>query len=251
MKGLPSPHPPRIQRRAAGFTLVETLAVTGIILILTTITAMAVRGFNGGLSRRAAVGNLMGVLDQARTIAISDGRPTYVVFVSAPSGHMQNAPGLPDTMWGRAYALFEDKEVTDGMSAADFSPGQRSAWMYLPSGVAFQCSGVPSLTASLPAPDDPTAFPVRSATLSLPYLKFDATGQIVDHNGELVDAGSPCLRLLLFEGVATGTGVEIVTRRTADPSYAFDEILLHATTGRAVYTLDPVNNAANSPAQTP
>ena len=261
MKGIPSPPAFRPPHGAEGFTLVETLAVTGIILILTTITAMAVRGFNGSLSRRAAVGDLMGVLDQARTVAISDGRPTYVVFASAAAGGAQATGAPADFQWGRAYALFEDREITDGMSAADFPPEQRSAWMYLPTGVAFKCDSrrdgtPPSLTASLPAADDPTMFPVRSAALSLPYLKFDAAGQIVDCHGDLVDAGSPCLRVLLFEGSATGTGVETATQRTAEnpvdgKKYTLDEILLRATTGRAQYTLDPLNNGAGSAPATP
>lgn len=250
--------PPR--RGAAGFTLVEMLGVMTIIGILTALTVLGVRGINGTASRKAAVGNLMGVLDQTRMIAISEGKAAYLVFVSAPrlqTDLINNT--LPDSMWGRAYAIFVDADST---SATPFVPQQRSQWMYLPVGVAFKSDTADNspadVTATARSSSDQTAFTIPSRTsnptqaLKLPYIKFDATGQVVDYNGDLASADAPCLRLILFSGAASSTGVETVTKQPVKNAgtgvnYALDEILLKPTTGRAQYMLDPINNVTPSP----
>ena len=205
----------------------------------------------------------MGLLEQARMVAISDGRATYVVFASAPTGQTQDTTVITAPMWGRSYALYEDPVLQDVSTAASFLPVQRSAWLYLPVGVAFKCDNSdgtpPSVTAaprsslSSSTGTDTTTFMVQSRTggkatgLMLPYVKFDVTGEVVDASGNVVDVTSPVLRLLLFEGTASNAGVETLTRRVAVTAadakkYALDEILLKPTTGRAHYTLDSLNN---------
>ena len=251
--------PARASAGTVGFTLVEMLVVIGIITILLALLTLGVRGLNGSTNRRSAVGTLMGIFDQARGVAISDGRATYVVFVSAPGGKDQSGAGVPARMWGQAYALFEDPVLQDSTTADKFVPQQRSAWLYLPTNVAFKCvsgsdSSPASLTASLPAANDTTKFNVPAAasgvvSLALPYLKFDATGQIVDYRNQLLDPGAAQLRLLLFQGIASAAGTEAVTQRNAADTganlkYALEEILLKPTTGRAQYTLDPTYNLA-------
>ncbi len=240
-----------------------------IISLLIGLLVISVRGLNGGTSRRAAVGTLMGVFDQARAVAVTDGRATYVVFVSAPSGQAQNdAAKVAPTMWGRAYAVFEDPALSDNVTAdnaeATFQPQQRSSWLYLPVGIAFKSdysrSGTPaSLTDSTVAEND-TKFRVPAAggmiALLLPYVKFDSMGQVVDHVNtppQVLDPGSALLRVLLFEGISDSGGTETITRRSAGTiniKYALDEIILNPTTGRAKYTLDPAYNLV-TPAPTP
>ena len=263
---LPTPPPPGggpwVRAGRGGFTLVELLVVIAIASILVGLLVLGVRGISGGTSRRSAVGTLMGVLEQARGVAISDGRVTYVVFVSAPNGAAPSGTsGVAATMWGRAYAIFEDPVLTDATTATNFQPQQRSNWLYLPTGVAFKSAqvGTPaSLTDSAPATQDVTKFKVPATggpvTISLPYVKFDPAGQIVDHVNnppQVLDPGSTLLRLLLFEGMANSTGAETVIRRNAGTSganakYGLDEILLKPMTGRAKYTLDPSYNFATS-----
>lgn len=264
----PPPSFRRVRPRGltAGFTLVEMLAVTAIIGVLAALTVLGVRGVGGGASRKAAVGTLMSVFDQARMLAISDGRPTYVVFASTQKGQTQaNAAALPDSIWGRAYALFEDNAITDATTATGLYPAQRSAWLYLPVGVAFKCDnstdGSPdSVTAHCLLnnndndPNNPTNFQVQSrasgqpVVLTLPFVKFDAQGQVVDVNGDIVPANWSCLRVLLFQGIASSAGAETSVNRAVAGSggikYAVDEILLKPTTGRAQYTLNPVNGLA-------
>ena len=240
------------------------LVVMAIASILLVIAVVAGRGVGSTSARHAAVGNLMGVLDQARMVAISDGRPTYVVFASSPGGQTTDNTTLTPSMWGRAYALYEDPVLQDTSSAATFQPQQRSAWLYLPTGVAFKCSSSDGTPLSLTSTSqgqrdqgDTTKFSVVSRSsggtavaLTLPYVKFNAAGEIIDYKGDLVDAISPALRVLLFEGSANNQGAEMVIRRAGsssdDKKFALDEILLKPTTGRARYTLDAFDNLSQA-----
>ena len=158
-----------------------------IITVLLAVLVLGLRGLNGSSNRRAAVGTLMGIFDQARSVAISDGRATYVVFVSAPQGQTQNTTGVPAQMWGQAYALFEDPVLQDNSNASNFVPQQRSAWLYLPTNVAFKCvsttDGSPaSLTAS-PDPNDKTQFQVPT-TAGAPVFPVAALPEIRRHGAD-------------------------------------------------------------------
>ena len=236
-----------------------------IVSLLIGLLVISVRGLNGGTSRRAAVGTLMGIFDQARAVAVTDGRATYVVFVSTTRSQGDASTAVYPAMWGRAYALFEDPALQDSTKASDFVPQQRSSWFYLPTGVAFKCAGngddsAPSVTAMLPADNTPTADPTTfnvpkvsggTVALSLPYVKFDATGQIIDFQGNLLTPTTPPVHVLLFEGVVNNVGIETFTHQsaingTSGQKYALDEIVLKPITGRAKYVFDPSYNLTTS-----
>ena len=108
----------RLARRRFAFTLVEMLVVMGIIVLLLAATLPAFRGLNQSESRRGAVGNLLGVLDRARMMAITDGLATYVVFACpAASGQLNS------DLRGRAYAIYEDADNVT------FVPTQKTPWI--------------------------------------------------------------------------------------------------------------------------
>lgn len=233
----------RPARRSSAFTLVELLTTMAIIAVLLAVTAPALRGLSGAGSRKAAVRTLMGVLDQARMLSISDGKATYVVFAG------RNLVGTPcDSMIGRAYAVFEDN--------ASFIPVQRTAWIYLPVGVSFKvASDFDTLINRDLAASDPT-FPVTPPkggtapppVVQLPYVKFDPTGAL---DGALANDSVPQhFRLLFFPGLVNVAGRESLTRSAQAPggggttaqNLLLDEIRVNPATGRARYILDPADN---------
>ena len=62
------------------FTLLELLVVIAIILIVTTLTLLAYRGIASDMRMSAAVQDVTGVMEQARSRAIRDGKVTIVAL---------------------------------------------------------------------------------------------------------------------------------------------------------------------------
>lgn len=223
----------------------------GIIVVLLAALLPAVRGLSNSTSRRGAVGTLLGVLDRARMMAVSDGLATYVVF-AVPSGDGQN---LKKELWGRAYAIYQDH---DNIS---FKPEQRTPWMQLPQGMAFKINDVVSIggkvsttiTNRIPSPTADPAFPVAAGALAdtgstgsarLPYWKFDATGGVDEQDPNF-------LRLLIFPGLIDATGNEVSTQNTGGSAgnttgNVLEEIDINSATGRAKYIINPINNLATA-----
>lgn len=213
----------------------------GILALLLAVTVPAFRGINQGGSRRAAVSNLMGVLDRARMMAVSDGLSTYVAFACKPPGG--NGPYVNPNLYGRAYAIFQDQDNVN------FGIVQRTPWLYLPDGVAFKVDqGIPSITGRALGDTDP-AFPATGAaatvgagTVKLPYWKFDSTGALDQQTT------SNNLRMFLFSGHVDSNGNEISTQNTGGTASTtaslLDEIDVNQVTGRAKYIVDQANNLA-------
>ncbi len=233
-------------RRHKAFTLVEMLSVMGIIVLLLAATLPALRGLNQSGSRRGAVGTMMGVLDRARMMAISDGLATYVVFTCPVK---DNESQLNPDLCGRAYAIFQD---SDNVA---FIPTQKTPWMQLPKGMAFKVKVLRGVTDdcisarfdSVAPKNDGTdpSFPLSGAAMAngsptsvqLPYWKFDGTGAVTEQK---------YLRLLMFAGVVSPNGSEISTQNNAGSgnqlATQLEEIDLNQATGRAKYIIDPSNN---------
>ncbi|GEM_PF-2207240 len=66
--------------RGLGFTLLELLVVIAIILIVSTLTLISYRGIANDMRISAAVQDVANILDEARSRAIRDGRPTLVAL---------------------------------------------------------------------------------------------------------------------------------------------------------------------------
>lgn len=68
------------RHRGHGFTLLELLVVIAIILIVSTLTLISYRGIANDMRISAAVQDVANILDEARSRAIRDGRPTLVAL---------------------------------------------------------------------------------------------------------------------------------------------------------------------------
>ena len=222
-----------------------------IIAILLAAVLPAVRGLSNSTSRHGAVGSLIGVLDRARMMAVSDGLATYVVF-AVPGGDGAN---LKKELWGHAYAIYEDHDNIT------FKPEQRTPWMQLPTGMAFKINGALALNGGDRAStvtnrtlgsSDPS-FPVTAGavgiagttSVQLPYWKFDGTGGVDEQDPYL-------LRLLIFPGLIDTTGKEVATQNSGGTGanlnkMLLEEITVNPATGRARYTVNPYNMSAPTP----
>ena len=225
------------ENHAAAFTLVEMLAVMGVVSVLLAVALPNLRGLNQSAGRRNAVTGVMNALERARVMAITDGRATYVAFACKTS----NGTQVNAKLWGRAYAIFQDKDNTS------FQPVQTTPWLYLPDSMAFKVSSIPSVTNRPLGTDDP-AFPLLAVAgtgkAQLPYVKFDATGMADQQTSDY-------LRVLMFPGTVDGNGSEVATQSGGTTTTVMlEEIDLNPMTGRARYVVDPLDNLA-TPAPTP
>jgi prepilin-type N-terminal cleavage/methylation domain-containing protein len=197
------------KRHLRAFTLVEMLAVMGIIAILLAVSLPAFNSMTQQTGRKAAVSELLGLLEQARVSALEKGRDTHVVFLTDTS------PALSKDERYRAYAVFQDSDSAGG------APTQITKWTFLPKGVAFMGS-VPSQTiyGALKLPVNGGLY--RNAT-GFPYITFSPTGSIVQPN-------SGMLNIYLFEGYADSTGKPVY--QSTDNIF-LEKISLSRFTGRA------------------
>jgi type II secretory pathway pseudopilin PulG len=148
------------------WSLPEILAVLGVISGLCVIGLPALNGLIASQARRASIDLVMGWMDRARSAAIAQGRPTYVVFADQQ---------CPEHSF-RAAAIFQDNENPA------LAPVMLSRWESLPAGCRFDGTGNSVFTAPQESLPDgtPATFPVpHRGTLPLPHLKFDATGSVL------------------------------------------------------------------------
>jgi prepilin-type N-terminal cleavage/methylation domain-containing protein len=206
-----------------GFTLLELLIVIGIIGILTSIGLPALKGFGRSNLTAAANRQLLDDLAMARLRAINGRTTVYMAFVpptlSQRFAEIQaagiNGPAelrqLTNLISGQfsGYALISKRTLGD-------QPGRDSArylteWKTLPDGMLFAPYKFNSQFSNHPdeylrtLPVAPLPFPnLRSGTFPLPYIAFNAQGQLVSMRDELIP-------------LAKGS---IFFQRNADGSYA-------------------------------
>jgi len=131
--------------RARAFSLVELLAVVGIVAILSVAAVPVLRGLGGGQSSRATAQILVSALEQARTAAILSGTNAYLAIP---------ATNFSETNYHRAaYAVIRPSVDLDGNDRDDFQtnaphPGWilLSKWERLPGDLVFSANRINTLT---------------------------------------------------------------------------------------------------------
>jgi prepilin-type N-terminal cleavage/methylation domain-containing protein len=225
------------RRGASAFTLIELLVVMSILLLVAVVALPSVSHLSKAAARRAAVTQSMGILDQARAIALSQGNTVYVVFANGDAA-------IPEAYRYRSYAVFREVYYPEHRNyvPSDSKTGRAEPylielvrpWTKLPDGVAFKPAGSTSSVF-----DGPTAkFPFRIAQhggttqeqqVTVPYLRFSAMGLLEQQGGEPWIAG--LARVRLFEGFVDASGTAVMTN--AGRQDAEEMVVLSPVTGRA------------------
>jgi len=216
---------PALRGRLRAFTLIEMLVVLGIIALLLVAIVPAVTSLSKANGRKAAIGNLLGGIEQARAEALKSGQATYVVFPALTSGTQSTL----DRYNYRSYAIFEDDAATPG------NVKQLTAWKSFPTGVALRAAGTAALSnladpASL-TPSVTLSFAPDAGATPFKCFKFNSNGEVT----------APAANVLLgiFEGYVN-SGTEIATTKDAsgNPS-AVEYVRVSQFTGRAEPTATP------------
>lgn len=200
----------------SAFTLVELMAVIGIIALLAVVGVPAIKGLTGSGGRKQALAQLLGAIEVARNTAISTGTNAAVIF--------------PDTAFagGDAYKYRSMAIVAWNPTNPTLSPAMSGPWIVLPQGIAFfpkslSSSNLPSVT------NISYRVLTQTKTASFPSIVFQPDGGLcVDYTP------TPTNGVAFFEGTVNGTTTNKTSKMTN-----FETVRLTRYTGRAIPTLAP------------
>jgi prepilin-type N-terminal cleavage/methylation domain-containing protein len=210
-----APIPPFQDPKFRAFTLVELMAVIGIIGLLAAVGIPAIKGLTGSGGRKQALSQVLGALEVARNTAISTSANTAVIF--------------PDSTFasGEAYKYRSMAVVAWNPTNTNSPATMVGPWIVLPQGMAFW----PDFIQALPSTNNIT---VRVLTQTAPtatyrVIAFQGDGALLD---DLLPY--PTNGIAYFEGTVTSTTPNRTSRMTN-----LETIRLTRYTGRAIPTLAP------------
>ena len=206
----------------AAFTLLELLVVIGIIAILLVAIIPAVNSLSKSSGRKGAISLLLGMFEQARTLAIKDGRATYVVFPAEyPAGTAATSnQEIVSRYFYHSVAIFEDDPIDPNRPRV-----QVTEWKTLATGLSLRSEISYSTSNSRWTGGSFTFAPTQTAP-TFPFLKFNSSGQV-----ESPSPASGQVQLRIFEGYVTGTFEKATNSKNFDES-----IIVSRDSGRAIYT---------------
>lgn len=207
-----------------GWSLLEILVVVAIIAVLGSVAAPAIQGIMQSTARQAAVDNVMAILDQARTLAVSQNRAAYVAFADETTD---------DAYRCRAMCIYLDDE-----DLTKISPVAQTGWLQLPSGICFR-NDIPSLV-NAPITEQSPLFVPPGAVAGKPfhYIKFNRTGAVE------FPADTNALRLILSAGLITSSG-KYISLAKAQAKAPLEQISIAHFSGRPKYQLVPQGGAGS------
>jgi len=171
--------------RAAAFSLVELLAVVGIVAILSVAAVPVMRGLGGSQSSRATAQILVSALEQARTAAILSGTNAYLAL---PDGTF-----TATNYRNCSYAILRNTVDLDGDSLDDFqtntaapSPPEvgwilLSKWERLPGDLLFSSNLLTTQLTNRISPG--VTMPGGGVAGALPAIGFTPGGGLVEPSG--------------------------------------------------------------------
>ena len=204
------------ERSRAAFTLVELLAVIGIMGLLAAVGVPALKGLTGSGGRKQALSQLMGAFEIARNTAISTGTNAAVIF--------------PDSTFasGEAYKYRSMAVVAWNPTNTNLPTTMVGSWIVLPQGVAFFPNSLKS--ANLPTVKNISVrILTASNTANFPAIIFQPDGGLSEDYSPL-----PTNSIAFFEGTVTGTTTNPTSKMTN-----FETIKLRRYTGRTIPELAP------------
>lgn len=170
------------------------------------------------------------MIEQARSQAIKDGLPTYVVF-SAFGASAAPPQAVLDRYNYKSYAIFEDDPANPATQK------QLTQWRTLPTGISFRskkdvAGNTDKYGALDTLPRQNFAFQPTSTSETFPFIKFNANGEIESPTSDVV--------FVLFEGFAKAGSENIIGARDSFNNPLTAEALkVSRLTGRAEPTVTP------------
>ena len=206
------------RRPAAAFTLVELLAVIGIMGLLAAVGVPALKGLTGSGGRKQALSQVMGALEIARNTAISTGTNAAVIF---PDIGFSATGADPNPYKYRSMAVVA-WNPTNTTSPATMV----GSWIVLPQGVAFFPNSL--RPANLPtATNISVRILTTTSTTNFPGVVFQSDGGLSEDLSQ-----KPTNGIAFFEGTVTGTTTNPTSKMTN-----FETVRLTRYTGRTLPTL--------------
>jgi len=204
--------------RQGGFTLLELLVVMGVIAILLVVIVPSVNSISKSNARKAAVSNLLGVIEQARATALRDGQTTYVAFPDQIPGATGDV-GMTQRYYYRSFAIFEDDPNTGSVK-------QVTPWKSLPTGVSLRHESVDYLA------NTPMVFSFSpggsGAKAPFPCLKFNSNGEVDASTTRDPTQTTGTIQFGVFEGY-----VENGSNKYTSKARITDSVAVTRLTGRA------------------
>jgi type II secretory pathway pseudopilin PulG len=155
--------------RSRAFTLIELLAVIGIIILLVGITIPAIKSLSKSNDQSQSVNLVRSMISTARAIAISQHRPVGVVFFEESPTY-----SLPVNSNRTAMQLFIEDYNQVSVVAGTRYVYYSTAREYLPAGV--KLASLSDAGSFVEAGDPTSTSPARA-------ILFDANGQLLLRGG--------------------------------------------------------------------